>query len=142
MTFWIDARLSPHLAPWIETTFGVGVRSVKRLGLRDAKDREIFDAARAAEAVVMTKDQDFVALQARLGAPPQIVWVTCGNTSNANMKRILGSCCRRRCGCWRQGRPWWRSPTLDCRGSSQVGERQLIGSLWMPLRVSRRCPES
>jgi len=63
---------------------------VKRLGLRDAKDREIFDAARAAEAVVMTKDQDFVALQARLGAPPQIVWVTCGNTSNANMKRILG----------------------------------------------------
>lgn len=90
MTFWIDARLSPHLAPWIEATFGVEVRSVKRLGLRDAKDREIFDAARAAEAVVMTRDQDFVALQARLGAPPQIVWVTCGNTSNANMKRILG----------------------------------------------------
>lgn len=68
----------------------VEARSVKRLGLRDAKDREISDAARAAEAVVMTKDQDFVALRARLGAPPQIVWVTCGNTSNANMKRILG----------------------------------------------------
>ena len=66
VTFWIDARLSPHLAPWTEATFGVEVHSVKRLGLRDAKDREIFDAARAAEAVVMTKDQDFVALQARL----------------------------------------------------------------------------
>lgn len=89
MTLRLDAQLSPHPAPWIEATFGVETRSVKQLGLRDVRAREIFDAVREAGAVVTTKDQDFAALQARLGSPPQIVWVTCGNTSNANMRRIL-----------------------------------------------------
>jgi len=32
---------------------------VRDLGLRDATDREIYDAARAAGAVVITKDRDF-----------------------------------------------------------------------------------
>jgi predicted nuclease of predicted toxin-antitoxin system len=37
----------------------------------------------------MTKDSDFVELQQRNGAPPKIIWVTCGNTSNAKLKSIL-----------------------------------------------------
>jgi hypothetical protein len=27
----------------------------------------------------------------RLGAPPQIIWLTCGNTSNARLREILSS---------------------------------------------------
>ena len=42
-----------------------------------------------AGAVVLTKDRDFVDLVHRQGAPPQIIWVTCGNTSNREMIRIL-----------------------------------------------------
>jgi predicted nuclease of predicted toxin-antitoxin system len=57
--------------------------------LRDATDREIFDAARDADAVVITKDRDFVELVTRLGAPPQVLWITCGNTSNAHLREIL-----------------------------------------------------
>lgn len=37
----------------------------------------------------MTKDSDFVDLVDRLGVPPQIIWLTCGNTSNARLREIL-----------------------------------------------------
>ena len=38
---------------------------------------------------MMTKDSDFVDLQNQHGAPPKVIWVTCGNTSNKRMKEIL-----------------------------------------------------
>ena len=38
----------------------------------------------------MTKDSDFVLLLDRFGPPPRVIWVTCGNTSNARLKEILG----------------------------------------------------
>jgi predicted nuclease of predicted toxin-antitoxin system len=37
----------------------------------------------------MTKDSDFLLLLDRFGPPPQVIWVTCGNTSNARFKEIL-----------------------------------------------------
>ena len=86
MIIWIDAQLSPAIAPWLTETFSQALRD---LGLRDAPDREIFAAARSAAAVVMTKDSDFVKLLEELGAPPQVIWLTCGNTSNARLKQIL-----------------------------------------------------
>ena len=89
MIIWIDAQLSPALAKWIETTLGVQARALRDVGLRDATDREIFRAARAADAIVMTKDSDFVTLHNQLGAPPQIIWLTCGNTSNQYLRTLL-----------------------------------------------------
>jgi predicted nuclease of predicted toxin-antitoxin system len=91
MTIWIDAQLSPAIAPWIATTFGVQAVALRDLGLRDAIDHEIFMAARRAQVIVMTKDSDFVQLLDQYGAPPQVIWLTCGNTSNANLKIILGA---------------------------------------------------
>ena len=89
MKFWIDAQLSPTLAPWLSDTFGVQAFSLEWIGLQQANDRRIFSAAREANAVVITKDQDFVHLLNQLGPPPQVVWITCGNTSNAQMREIL-----------------------------------------------------
>jgi len=63
--------------------------SVQELGFRSAVDPEIFFAAREANAVVLTKDQDFVHLLERHGAPPKVLWMTCGNTSNARMREVL-----------------------------------------------------
>lgn len=91
MTLWLDAQLPPSVAAWIEATFGVECRAVRDLGLRAAKDRSIFLAARDVGAVVMTKDKDFVDLQRRLGPPPTVLWVTCGNTSNARLREVLAS---------------------------------------------------
>jgi predicted nuclease of predicted toxin-antitoxin system len=89
LSLWIDAQLSPHLAVWISETFAVEATSVRRLGLQGAKDEEIFHAARRVEAVVMTKDQDFVRLLERHGPPPRVLWVTCGNTANRHLRGVL-----------------------------------------------------
>jgi len=86
---WIDAQLSPQMARWLEETFEVECHHVRDLGLREAEDREIFRKARDASAVVMTKDEDFVYLVEQNGAPPQVIWVTCGNMSNAHFKLLL-----------------------------------------------------
>ena len=88
---WVDAQLPPALAPWIESTLGLPAQSVARLGLRDATDEAIFAAARAAGAVVLTKDADFARLLATHGPPPRVVWLTLGNTTNAHAHEVLAS---------------------------------------------------
>jgi len=80
--------LSPAIASWISREFSVSAIAVRDLGLRDAKDQEIFSAARQANAVVMTKDVDFVHLVEKSGTPPQVILLACGNTSNAQLKQI------------------------------------------------------
>jgi predicted nuclease of predicted toxin-antitoxin system len=37
----------------------------------------------------MTKDSDFIDLVCRLGTPPQILWLTCGNVTNRNLQQLL-----------------------------------------------------
>jgi len=46
MTIWLDAQLSPAIAPWISAQFSMTALAVRELGLRDSKDREIFLAAK------------------------------------------------------------------------------------------------
>ena len=89
MTIWVDAQLSPAIAAWITSEFGFEATALRELGLRDANDLDIFHSAREANAVVLTKDRDFVTLLERLGPPPKILWLTCGNTSNESLIRIL-----------------------------------------------------
>lgn len=59
------------------------------LGLLQATDAVIFAAAREAGVVVVAKDADFVLLLERHGPPPQLLWVTCGNVSNARLRTIF-----------------------------------------------------
>ncbi len=89
MTIWLDAHLSPAIAAWITHEFSVTAVAVRDLGLRNAKDREIFLAAQKANAVVMTKDADFVHLVEQSGTPPQVILLACGNTSNSQLREIL-----------------------------------------------------
>lgn len=91
MKLWLDAQLPPSLAAWITATFGIEAHAVRELGLRDAADAEIFAAARDADATVMTKDSDFLRLLEQHGPPPRVLWLTCGNTSNARLRVVLTS---------------------------------------------------
>ena len=92
MKLWIDAQLSPAIAAWINRTFDdIEAESVRALGLRDAADLEIFEEAKKADVVVMSKDYDFIQLIEQMGTPPKLIWVTCGNTSNARMREILST---------------------------------------------------
>jgi predicted nuclease of predicted toxin-antitoxin system len=94
MTIWVNAQISPAIASWIAKTFSIEAVAVRDLGLRDATDTEIFIAARDAGVIVLTKDSDFVDRVNAQGAPPQVLWLTCGNTSNARLKEILSKTLR------------------------------------------------
>lgn len=72
MTIWIDAHLSPSLAGWITDTFAIPSQAIRDLGLREAKDFQIFQAARKADAIVLTKDADFSHLLQQHGPPPKV----------------------------------------------------------------------
>ena len=91
MTFWVDAQLSPRIARWLADTYGVTARPVRDIGLRDAEDADIFLEARKAGAVIISKDNDFVSLLERHGSPPQLIWLTCGNTSDAELQRVFAA---------------------------------------------------
>lgn len=86
---WVDAHLSPALAQGIAAECGQAAQPVRDVGLRHAKDKDIFAAARQANVILMTKDEDFAEMVGRLGPPPCVIWPTCGNTSNATLRRLL-----------------------------------------------------
>ncbi|HUA17996.1 MAG TPA: DUF5615 family PIN-like protein [Bryobacteraceae bacterium] len=89
MKFWLDAQLSPALAPYISERFLVEVTHVGSLGLLHATDKDIYNLAKEQQVVIITKDRDFLDLSRRFGPPPQVVWVRSGNTSNAMMRYTL-----------------------------------------------------
>lgn len=62
MRIWLDAQLPPGLCSWLEKEFDVQAEAVRDLGLRDAKDSEIFAAARERGAVVMSEDAELANL--------------------------------------------------------------------------------
>lgn len=88
LCIWVDAQLPPALAAWLVREHGIDATHVKDLGLLEASDRTIYHKARDAGRVeVVTKDQDFPKLLERSGPPPQVVWLTCGNVSNAELRQ-------------------------------------------------------
>jgi len=87
--FWVDAQLPPLLAAWLSERFQVEAYSLKALGLRDAADAAIFQAAQQQGIVLISKDSDFVELVSRYGPPPQLIWVTCGNVTNRQLRIVF-----------------------------------------------------
>jgi len=86
---WLDAQLPPQLASWPRERLATTAFALRDVGLRDATDAMIFQAARAQTAIVITKDRDFITLVERYGPPPQVVWLMCGNTSNSYLQTLL-----------------------------------------------------
>ena len=90
MRILVDAQLSPAIAAWINRSFeqieAVSVRSVE---LVTSDDVDIYNYAKKHGYVIMSKDDDFLGLLESKGSPPQLIWITCGNTSNARMREVL-----------------------------------------------------
>ena len=107
MTLWLDAQLPPLLAGWINAQgWGLHAVAVRDVGMRDASDPVIFQAARKAGAVVMTKDRDFIRLLDEQGPPPQVIWLRLGNCSNAVLQDVLSTTLPRAMDHLRSGEPW------------------------------------
>jgi len=82
--FLVDANLPPALAQWLASE-GHEAHHVSDLGLEAMPDREIWTRARDLDACIVTKDEDFVLLQALDRAGPAIVWIRIGNA----VRRVL-----------------------------------------------------
>ncbi len=91
MTIWLDAQLPPQIRAWLEDTYGIRALPIRDVGLRDARDREIYGRAASEGVILMSKDRDFVDLSMEFGAPPYVIWLTFGNTSNARLREILST---------------------------------------------------
>jgi len=88
--FWLDVHLKPELALLLKREFSVDAIAVRDLGLRDATDRQIFERGRQlGNLVVVIKDGDFVELVYRLRPPPEVLWLTVGNLTTAELKTVL-----------------------------------------------------
>ena len=81
MNFLVDAQLPPALARWIAGQ-GHQATHVFDLGFHTADDPAIWERARNEQAVIISKDEDFVDHWILSAAPVQLVWVRKGNCSN------------------------------------------------------------
>lgn len=85
MKFWIDAQLPPALAAWLSEAGHEAVH-IETLGLREADDSVIWSRALLADAIIVTKDEDFAARATRAKTAPTIVWLRIGNTTNRALR--------------------------------------------------------
>ncbi len=116
MKVWIDAQLPPSLARVLSQKFGVEATHLIELGLAGSKDEAIYIAARAAKAIVVTKDSDFVRLLEQHGPPPRVLWITLGNVSNRELARVLERRWERVCAHFESG-----EPLVELGGSQDSG---------------------
>lgn len=92
MTFWLDAHLDPALAPWLGSRFGIIVKTLREIGLRDADDPVLIRAAqRFGNIVIVTKDDDFARYVTQHGSPPQVIWLRCGNLTTIETQAWVSS---------------------------------------------------
>jgi predicted nuclease of predicted toxin-antitoxin system len=76
----------------VQQRFGIEARHLDELGFRLTSDRVIYGAAKAdGDVVIVTKDVDYRHLATRIGPPPPVIWVTCGNTSNAAFRNLFAA---------------------------------------------------
>lgn len=84
MRFLVDAQLPPALARWL-TEQGHQADHVVDLGLESSPDREVWRVAHEKEAVVISKDEDFVTLATLQPEQAQVVWIRLGNTTRRGL---------------------------------------------------------
>ena len=80
MRFLIDAQLPPALARFL-TDAGHQAEHLEDVGLHHAKDNEVWTYALEHQAIIISKDEDFVDRFRRRGIGPVIVWLRIGNAS-------------------------------------------------------------
>ncbi|EAQ69089.1 hypothetical protein SynRS9909_01669 [Synechococcus sp. RS9909] len=86
--FLLDENLSPRLAAALSELFPGSVH-VRDVQLRGQSDERIWAFAAEGGYAIVTKDDDFRGMSLLRGAPPKVIWLVVGNTSTAEILRIL-----------------------------------------------------
>lgn len=81
MNFLVDAQLPPALARWIVSQ-GHQATHVFDLGFHTADDPLIWERARNEQAVIISKDEDFVDRWLLSDQPVLLAWIRKGTCSN------------------------------------------------------------
>jgi predicted nuclease of predicted toxin-antitoxin system len=91
MRFLVDTNLPPTDAALI-TSLGHDAQHTSDVGLERARDREIWQHARSNNLCIVSKDEDFVLLNAAEPDGPSVVWVRIGNAVRShNREAYSGS---------------------------------------------------
>ena len=90
MKLLFDENLAPRLARNLSDIYP-GSAHVRDLGMRQASDRDIWDHARSAGFVIVSKDNDFQQMSFVFGPPPKVIWIRRGNCSVQVSEEILRS---------------------------------------------------
>lgn len=69
--------------------FGCEAIHLRDVNMMTATDYEVFAFARSKKAILVSKDADFVEILEEKGPPPQLIWLTIGNTANANLQAVF-----------------------------------------------------
>ena len=88
MKLLFDQNISFRLIKRI-SDFYPNAKQVKKLGLENATDNEIFEFAKRNNYSIVTFDSDFCDLNILKGYPPKIIWIRTGNTTTKNLEIIL-----------------------------------------------------
>ena len=91
MRFLIDAQLPPRLAHRLNE-LGHEAIHVFDIGLATATDGDIWNAALTRDAILITKDRDFVTWRVARRDGPTIIWLRFGNCDTDTLiKRVTGA---------------------------------------------------
>jgi len=82
----VDQQLPPALATWFRD-HGIDAAHLRDLGMTGAADTAIWAKATKDDAVVISRDEDFVALARSGGA--RLVWIRVGNCTNATLLGLI-----------------------------------------------------
>jgi len=83
-----DQNLSPRLVEYLAGLYPDSVH-VYQIGLDQASDLAVWEAARSHGFALVTQDGDFSDLSAMFGAPPKIIWIRRGNCSTREIETLL-----------------------------------------------------
>jgi predicted nuclease of predicted toxin-antitoxin system len=84
----LDQNISYRLVDKINLIFP-GTEQVKRLGLENKTDREIWNFAKKENFTIVTFDSDFNDMSLLLGHPPKVIWIKAGNLTTKSLEGLI-----------------------------------------------------
>jgi len=88
MKLLFDHNLSHKLVSRLADIFP-GTTHTRLLNLGTANDSILWQHAKDHGFVLITLDKDFADLALQRGVPPKIIWLRCGNSTVAEVERLL-----------------------------------------------------
>ncbi len=88
MKLLFDQNISHRILYLLPEQFS-GSTSLKKEGLINSSDRDVWQFAKNFNFVIVTQDSDFNNLNLLLGFPPKIIWIRAGNVKTKVLVDIL-----------------------------------------------------